>query len=422
MQSMTTLPRPAGFAALHDTVRAVAMRRDILLFTAIVVAASFFLQRFGFPATGKAINIVGPIGLGGALLGLARGWLTFSLARLPMFLVLCLLTLAGLAYHQIEPGRYAVAPSLPSTLQFLGLSSFATLSFAQPVPERMFFRLVNWVAVLLAVAGILQFLAQFVGLRLFSFRGFVPDALLFEDGYNLQIPLGFGDLFKSNGFFMLEPSVFSQFMAIALIAEILVLQRLWFLALFTAAIGVSMAGTGWIVIASFVASVAFSMGRRGILVSVATLAVLATVVVAAALLAPDAAAAFTDRMDEVVRPGTSGHLRFVTPFWLLSDAYGQDPAAALLGLGGGVSERLMLPYEYDVNTPVKIAVEYGLPALAAYVLLLATGSKTATQRALIFPCLVLLMFTGGYQQFAPALFPILLIMSVARLLPEGARA
>ena len=63
-------------------------------------------------------------------------------------------------------------------------------------------------------------------------------------------------------------------------------------------------------------------------------------------------------------------------------------------------------YEYTVNTPVKIIIDYGIPALLVYVALLAFGRKTITQRALVLPGLMLLLFTGGYQQFAPVLFPV----------------
>ena len=396
--------------------------RQALLFTTVVLATSMFLQRFGLPTGGKPVNIVGPIGLGMAAVGLLRGSLTFSRSRLPLFLLLCALALLGMAYRQVVPGRFQTGATWQSLSQFLLLTSFATLSFAEPVPEREFMRRVTAVLSLVAAAGIGQFAAQFIGLRLFSFRGLVPAPLLFEDGYNLQIPVGFGDLFKSNGFFLLEPSVFSQFMAFGLNLEILMLRRARILMLFAAGLTLSMAGSGWIVLAGFVISATFSMGRRGILISLLTLALLGLLAGGAVVLAPDIAAAFSSRLDEIVRPGTSGHLRFVTPFWLLDDVLTAEPSAALLGIGSGGSERVVRSYDYTVNTPVKIALDYGLPALAIYVALFAAGRKTITQRAVVLPGLVLLLFTGGYQQFAPALFPVLLVMSVANLRSDGAPA
>ena len=238
----------------------------------------------------------------------------------------------------------------------------------------------------------------------------------------MSIPTGIGDSLKSNGLFLVEPSVFSQVMALALIFEVLAFRRVAFLVLFTTGFLMSFAGTGWIVLASFVAAAALALGWRGIAISAGIL-VIGTVVMAAVLtLAPDVGGAIGQRMDEISRPATSGHLRFITPFWALSDALAIEPSAAFIGVGSGVSERMPLVYEYDVNTPVKIGLEYGFPALVAYVLLFILGPKSTVQRAIVVPVLVMCFVTGAYQQFPPVLFLVLLLVSVARLRPDQAPA
>ena len=409
----------SAVAAVRGQAPAVEPRRvrEAMVFTTVVAGSALLLQRFGVPAGAKAINVVGFIGLGAAALGLVRGVLMLDRVRFPAFLLLCALAVFGLAYNQVFPNRFQVPPSQQSLAQFLFFTSFATLSFARPVPEAIFFRRVANLLGIVAGAGIVQFVAQFAGLGLFSFRGIVPDRLLFEDGYNLQILAGFGGVFKSNGFFLLEPSIFSQVMALALMIEGLTFARPRFLLLFLAGFLLSMSGTGWVVLAVFVLTVAVSLGWRGVMLAGATLAVLAGLGFLVSLFAPDAAAAFTGRLDEVFLPQTSGHLRFVTPFWLLGDVLRLQPDAAWAGLGAGVSERVPLFYEYDVNTPVKVALEYGFPALLCYLVVLAGGRRTPRQGVLVPPCLVLLMFTGGYQQFPPVLFLVLLVISVARLEP-----
>ena len=377
--------------ALRGRAPAAGSRRmrDAMLFTTAVAGSSLFLQRFGLPAGDKAISIVGFIGLGGAAVGLARGALVLDRVRFPAFLFLCAWAVLGLAYGQVFPNRFQVPPSQQSLFQFLVFTSFAPLSFAERMPEAMFFRRVTNLLGVVGGAGIVQFVAQFAGLGLFSFRGLVPDRLLFEDGYNLQIPAGFGGVFKSNGFFLLEPSIFSQIMALGLMIEVLTFVRPRFLLLFLAGFLLSMAGTGWVVIAAFVVTVAFGMGWRGVLLAVTTLVVLAGLGLGVALFAPDAAAAFSGRLGEVFLPQTSGHLRFVTPFWLLNDVLGLQPDAAWMGLGGGVSERVPLPYEYDVNTPVKIGLEYGAGGpgrLSAVVLVAHRRSPRAGGPAGSVPC------------------------------------
>ncbi len=389
----------------------------IFRFTAALVCACLFLQRFAVPIGSKPFNLVGPVGLGLAAVALVRGTLAFHRSRLACYLVLAILVTTGIMWQSLTPNSGEL--NFASMEQFLLLTSFAVLTFAEAVDEARFFRVVNhWFAVI-ALCGILQFFAQMVGIRIFSFVGIVPEPLLYEFGYNLVIPIGVADLFKSNGFFLIEPSTFSQIMAIALIIEMLAFRRLRYLGVFATAMLVSFSGTGWIVLASFVVAAVLGMGWRGIAIGGATVLLMGLLLGAGTLVAPDLAHALELRMDEFSHPGTSGHRRFVTPFWALSDTLDAHPGAALTGLGSGVSERLPLSYGYDVNTPIKIALEYGFAGLAAYVLLFVAHRRSPVQSGLLVPACTLFFFAGAYQQFPPVIFLILLLTSVARLTPSG---
>lgn len=389
-----------------------------MLFSTCLLFSCLVLQRFGLPMGGKAFSIVGPVGLGLAGLFAVRGTIGLDTVRLAAFMSLAFLALAGVAWHALVPGQLGGEPNLQSLSQFLLLSAFGALTFTTPVDERRFFRLVNaWLA-FIATAGLLQFVLQLVGVRLFAFTGIVPDTLLFENGYNLVIPVGTGDLLKANGFFLIEPSTFSQVMALGLIVEMLAFRRPRFVVLFTAGLLASFSGTGWIVVAGFLLAAVVGMGWRGIAIGLATAAVLALLLAGATYALPDLAGALQARTDEIARPGTSGHLRFVTPFWITQDVLTETPSAAAIGIGSGVSERLPSAYEYDVNTPVKILLEYGFPALVAYTLLFVGGRKSPLQRQILIPVLVMFFFAGAYQQFPPVLFLLLLLVSVARLEPQ----
>ena len=376
------------------------------------------LQRFGLPLGGQGFSAVGPIGLALAGIALLRGTLVLDRLRSAVFLGVVSLALLGAAWHAISPGAFDAGPSTKSLVQFLTLTAFATLSFAAPVDERAFFGCVNRLLGIVAVAGLLQFIAQFGGLRLFAFTGFVPDQWLIESGYNLAIPTGIGDVLKSNGFFLVEPSVFSQFMALGLIIEVLVFRRPLQLALFVGGLLFSFSGTGWIVLASFLAFGGLRLGPRGVRLVALSACMLAAAGAALLLLAPDFAGAFQSRLGEISQPGTSGHMRFVTPFWFMADVLAREPSTLFAGIGAGVSEKMSFPYAFDVNTPVKVFVEYGAPLLLAYLALFALARRTPNQAALFVPCMLLFLFTGGYQQFPPILFPVLLLVAVARLKPH----
>jgi hypothetical protein len=386
-------------------------------FTVALLMVSLVLQRLALSLGSSSVSLTLPAGLGLIAFGLLRGTLMLHRIRLLAYLALVGLVLLGFAWRATGAAG-AATPSVPSMLQFLLLSAAGAVSFAEPVGQKIFFRAVNQCFLLIAVAGLLQFAAQFAGLRLFSFTGILPDGMLFEQGYNLQIPAGIGDLLKSNGFFLVEPSVFSQIMALGLMIEGLTTRRPRNLALFGAGLMVSFSGTGWIVLGAFVLAAPFRLGVRGLGLAAAMVVAVAGAAGLLVLLAPDISAAFANRLDEVLRPGTSGHMRFVTPYWLLGHVIGLDPASVLVGIGSGMAERQTLAYEYDVNTPVKVAVEFGLPALLAYLVLFTWARRTAVQGALLVPVMVLFLFTGGYQQFPPIVFIVLLLSVTARLRPD----
>ncbi len=400
-------------AVVAPTFHGLTTRR----FVACILVSCLFFQRFGLPIAVQAMNSAGPVGLLLGLYGLLQGTISFDRRRLFIYLFLVSWVLLGMAVRSAWPDAYGVSPSTNSVIQYLILTSFFTLSFTEAMDESEFFHQVNFYLGIIAVAGIVQFFAQYLGIRIFSFEGIVPSSMLVEFGWNLQIASGIGDSLKANGFFLLEPSIFSQFMAVALIIEALAFKRMRYLCLFVAGLFLSFSGTGWIILAAFIAGVSISLGGRGLVLAVATSVVLGIILTAALTFSPDVAAVLSARTDEIFTPMTSGHLRFITPFWLLSDVLERVPSAIVIGLGPGTSERLPINYLYNVNTPIKITLEFGLPAFIAYLLLFVVNRRTALQRAIVLPAIVMVLITGSYAQFPPVLFLITLIICVARLRP-----
>jgi hypothetical protein len=391
-------------------------RNRARLFTAALLFLCLFLQRFGTPVGGgMVLNIVGPLGLGLAMLAALAGVLAFDRARLTIFSLLLGLVLIGQAHAQLGKVAYNGVISMPSMYQWLGVTSFAVFVFAEPMPEKEFFGLVNRFLLVIAFAGIIQFFAQLVGVQIFRFTGILPDSLLAEANWNLRIGSGIDDLYKSNGLFLVEPSVTSQFMAIGIIIEILYFRRLLYLGVLGLALVVAFSGTGGLVLGAFVLTVALRLGWKGLVLAALVVLFAAVFAVSVVLIVPAAGEIATTRLNEFTTIGTSGFLRFVTPFWLLGDVLREYPLAGLLGIGAGTSERLTMPYHYSVDTPVKIAVEYGFPVLILYLTLFLVARRTRRQSVLVPPAFVLLMFAGGYQQFAPVIYPMMLLICTAWL-------
>ena len=408
------LSRGGRFGAVQASREVAAAESGAIRFTVLILMTAILLQRFAVPLGDQFMSVVGPLGLLYAAIGLARGHLTLDPGRFAAFLAFCVLAALGSTYALAVKAPWMPEVSWTSLLHFLVLTSFAAFAFRTPVPEERFFAAVQSCLAFVAAAGLIQFVAQFAGLGLFTFAGLLPDAILLP-GYNTAIPLDFAGLFKSNGFFLVEPSVFSQMMAIALIIEVLYFRRTRYLVLFPAGLVASVSGTGWVVLIAFLLQAVLAMGLQGIVIATATVIAGGAALGGLAYALPEVFEGLIGRTDEFNPMGTSGHERFVTPWWLLDFAYGEAPYAAFTGLGAGTAERLPVTYGFAMNVPVKLMIEYGVPALILYVSLFLIARRTRRQTALVLPVLALMLFTGGYQQFPPVLFPALLLVAVARL-------
>lgn len=416
-------PTPAAPAPSRAEGASSAAADEAVRFSVLVLLISLVLQRFAVPLGELPLSIVGPLGLLCGAFWVLRGVLVFDQRRVAALLVIAAVgCLGGLLSMTASTARFA-AVSWTSLAQFLLLNLFALLTFREPVDEDKFFAAFNACLAFVGVAGVLQFFAQFAGLNLFSFEalGF-PVKYTVELYYNVNNLAGTGGIYKSNGFFLAEASIYSQFMALGLAAELIYFRRQRYLAVFAFGLILSVSGTGWLVLGAFVVATVAKLGARGVAMGVGALAAGGFALGVLSFASPDLFEYFVSRVDEVSTPGSSGHIRFVTPFWALSDVLGEAPWSLLSGAGAGASERLhtQVSYIYTVNTPLKVVLEYGLPGLAAYLALFLAADRTPRQSALLLPAMTLFLLTGTYAQFPPVLFPILLITSVARLRPTTA--
>jgi hypothetical protein len=210
----------------------------------------------------------------------------------------------------------------------------------------------------IAVAGICQFIGQFAipGPTLFTFEDILPDAIL-SHGFNYVIPVaGAPALMKSNGFFLVEPSSFSQLMALAIIAEFAFFRPSWRLALLGVGMVLAYSGTGLILFAIFVPALLIYRGHgRLVLLAVAGLVALAVFADSLHL------TSLMDRVSEFGSDRSSAFARFLSPFYLFEDFIFPHVQTTLFGLGPGAIEPFFNSLEYEVHDPTwgKLFFEYG---------------------------------------------------------------
>ena len=266
------------------------------------------------------------------------------------------------SYSVTAPFAFVTKISVISMLYLLLLTSFAVLRFSQPMDEGVFFRAVIRVLAFIAICGLGAFVGPIRGSDVVSLSAHFcrPSSLL---SLTTTSSFRFGDssLFKANGFFLVEPSVFSQFMAIGLACEWVNQRRPWLVGLFLFALFSAVSGTGWLAVGGFVVYIGLTSGSRGIVTAIGFTCVCVLAFIAIGFFFPEVAETLTGRVGEFGVQGSSGNGRFVTPFLVTSYIYDLSPEAFFTGVGPGSSDSFsVISYVYGLNTPIKILLEYGI--------------------------------------------------------------
>jgi hypothetical protein len=352
---------------------------------------SIVFQKFAIPGTH------GGVGLSLVALLLVALWLL-----LRDELRICPQTaMAGALFFATSAISVAISasPRLSTASWYLLLVVQAPLALClarDAVDYRALLRLLSTLGGLLAVVGLAQLAVQAVmGPDVAFWLDYhIPSGVALQ-GYNQLNGITWdATVFKSNGVFFSEPSYFSQFLAICLLAELAVGARAWRLLLIGAGLLGTYSGTGLITLALFLPFHVPRHAARGILIAVALLVVVG--LVAGSSLHLDA---LTGRIDEVGAVGTSGYARFVSIFEFLRQALSKDVTTLLFGRGPGtVTEfHASRPYEVFAPTYAKVLYEYGVVGFAAYGAFLWTAVLRRGP-LLAWPVAFTFVLLGGYLQ------------------------
>ena len=414
--------RATGRAATSRALRAASPARDRSVawsLTAIFVAA-LVLQRFGIPFGESKVHLVTFVAFAVLGIGLVRGQLVLDARRAAAWLAFAMWCLVSATYTmQISPTP-GLRNSIPSLLHFVGLYFPFMFRFAGTMPRAEVYGRFQAIALFVAVCGILQFLAQLGGISVFSFLDYMPEQFSVEPNFNVVIPLGSTAWMKSNGFFLVEPSLFSQTMAIAIGIELLFFRRIPVLCILATAMLFSVSGTGVLGLALVLALMATTTRALDARLLLGLLTASALIALLAVFAFEDVGNVFASRVDEVNVEGSSARLRFITPFLAIAEVIDRFPDAIVWGLGPGSSERLSLDFTYAVPTPLKVMFEYGLPGLVLWMAMLVISLWRRGEATILVPWLFLFFVAGGYHQFGPAIYILAGLFALAPRVEPGA--
>lgn len=355
----------------------------------VVLVGCIVLQRLALPMMGGAFGLSFVIGLAVAAWGLLRGFLIIEPVRFVLFVV----TVAAILLSRVLSDQPF---SVLSLLMLLTL--YAPFILIMPLPHGAYRRLLSafqTVAAVVAGCGLVQFAVQFVAGQawMFPLDRLLPAALFVPD-FNLVIEMGNG-ITKSTGLWLLEPSIFSQLMAIAILIELRWFGRPSMLALFGAGIFLAFSGTGLLLLAALLPVVLIARGIMHWLV----LSVLALIGVAWLLADTFPVSFFLGRLGEFGNTQSSGSMRFLGPFWASSDLFALRPDFLISGVGPGGAFDAVADLDYGAHDAswFKLLVEYGLigalPFAVFYGYCLFAGSP---DRLLSAAFLFVVLFLGGY--------------------------
>jgi hypothetical protein len=374
-----------------------------------IVGVTFF-SKFTIPPLGEqGIDVSLFLVLGAVVAGAAAGCIRVDSARLTLYVAL--IGILGLI-QSLQPETF----SIPSMLLLAGLHLPYVVAVSREGGGDRIAEFFLEVVTVLALLGIAQYgLQSVVGPRfIFPIESFFPSSFIVQH-YNAQAALSYGsEVYRPNGVFMLEPSFFSQVLAVAIVAELGRRARALRLVIFGAALIVSYSGTGVLVLAVCLPLYLAARRRWGLLILGSSLLIL--VIALHNVLHLDR---MFSRLGEFNSTQSSGFARFVGGFFLFDQFLWDDPWRTLFGYGAGAFSTYAPHARYPVAEMAlfKIVFEYGLFGAALYFgFLFGCLSASTAPRLLIIAVAITYLLNGMYASFAHG-------MAVGLLLwcPVGAR-
>jgi hypothetical protein len=394
MGSAVVAPTVASGKAPGGPVSTTNWLRFALLATPLIGAT--FISKFAVPPFGaQGIGISLFVLLAVVIAGTVGGGMRIEPRRLTLYFML----VGSLGLVQI------LQPEAFSPLSLLLLVA-VHLPYVVTVPHSDGDRIVELflgIATVLALLGIAQYGLQFFinPTLLFPIENFVPVTFIVQH-FNHQAAMQYGSHeFRANGVFMLEPSFFSQLLAVAIVAELCTRGRMTRLAIFGLALIASFSGTGIAVLAICLPLCLVAQRRWGLLLTGAVALVAIVLVheyVHSILL--------LSRVGEFSSTHSSGYSRFVGGFYLFDQFLWHDPWRALFGYGAGAFTNYASRGQNgaDEMALFKIVMEFGLVGAVAYFgFLFCCLFYSPAPRVLTLAVAITYFLNGIYTPFAHGL-------------------
>jgi hypothetical protein len=377
--------------------RVRADRRYVYLYFAANIFVTIFLQKLCFPGN---LSVIFPFELASTAILVMVAGMSFSVDRLILYSLFI-----GAAIISQLLGRMPF--SVLSLLMIVAI--YAPLCVRYQVEEEFYRKcmqfFINCMLLISAIVWIEHVIQVAVGYRYWvNLDNIIPVKMQFKT-YAYIHPLQYnGKYLEPNGIFFLEPSILSQFLAMALIIEFRIFRRWRNIILFGLTLLATFAGTGLFMVLACLPFLIPRISMRTFLVGMMGSATVAVVLVTTGWLERA-----MGRFEELGMNGRSGNERFVAPMQKLAEAL-QKPDSLFHGSGAGSipigGGEVWWPFTKDV-------VEYGLlMAVAFYVFAAWSVFKGARDIAIPIAALLAYSFLGGAP---PSIMCLLVLCTLLRV-------
>jgi len=380
----------------------VDRERAVITFISIELFILIYLQRITLLPSSFPLMIPMLAMLGGLAWMVLTKQMTFSDPRRVVaylfFVAFCLISQAF------------VGGSLPSLIQLCVL--YACVLVTAPISREGYETILRRFIAFMVLPAILIF-AQYWYQKITGQPNFIslnkvlPQSVLAQ-GYFYEAHYPWYATFtRPNGFFLMEPSYASAFVAAALIVEITYFRRLYMIALMLGALIFTLGATGMSMLAL---AVPFLLLREKPVTIVLATSLL--VITLATCFITDTPIPVLSRTGEMKSESSSGSERLLLPAKEFAELI-FDPSYLIMGEGSGSAVN-KAPVNKDgtpktnVTIPnpwpmVKILHEYGLLSMIAYTLLFMLVIAGNFNLPLKFALSIEFLFTGGYLVNPPFL-------------------
>lgn len=308
--------------------------------------------------------------------------------RFIVFLLMCILSVVSCFINVSK-----TVANLTSLLYFYVIYFFFCFDYDFDLPTSNYImNTFKGVLFASAIIGIMQYALQLAGVHYIDLFDYFPESIRMK-GFNTYYPIRYGsNMMKSNGWFYLEPSFFSQFMALGIILETKSGIRGWKsylkLIIYLVAIICSFSGTGILLLLVYLIPFFNKLKLKQKITVLIGGGMLLGV-----FLSTELSTLITGRISEFSTSNSSAAMRFINPY---VNVLSQNVLRLLTGNGPGtVQDFFVIGRKADYTAIPKVIYEYGI-FVAAFYLVLVLKSFYKHGKDVSITCLLFMyLFLAG---------------------------